>query len=58
MQSVVEVNLRKRATERLNTDKLRGIIQKIGPLIPSNRMKFWTELEGNDETVDFAANMR
>ena len=75
MQSRVEVNLQKRATESqcyrgrrlydlnkiprgLNTDKLLGIIRKIGPLIPSNRMKFCTELEENDEAEDFAANIR
>ena len=43
--------------ERCRVDTLRGKIQKNSPLIPSNRITFWTELEENDEAVDLAANI-
>ena len=36
----------------------RGIVEKIGPLIPHQRMKFWLECLENDDASDLAANVR
>ena len=49
---------KKCAPRGINTQKLRGIIKKIGPLIPTNRMKFWLDCAENDDAADLAANIR
>ena len=49
---------RKSAPRGINTHKLRGIVEKIGPLIPTNRMKFWLDCLENDDVADLAANIR
>ena len=48
---------RKKSERGINTQKLRGIIEKIGELIPKTRMKFWHECEENDDARDLAENI-
>ena len=42
----------------MNTEKLRSSIEKIGPLILPDMLKFWMELQENDEAEDLAQNIR
>ena len=49
---------RKITPRGINTQKLRDIVEKIGPLIPHPRMNFWSECLENDDVADLAANIR
>ena len=46
------------APRRINTEKLKGIVEKIGPLIPKNRMEFWLNCSENYDAADLASNIR
>ena len=42
----------------LNTQKLQDIVTKLGPIIPSEKMKFWTDIPIRDTSRDLAENIK
>ena len=58
MASLPRKGIEKDAPREINTEKLKGIVEKIGPLILKNRMKFWLDCSENDDAADLASNIR
>ena len=48
---------RKMECRGVQTEKVQSIIKTIGPLIPSDSLKFWHELQVRNESPDLAAKL-
>ena len=42
----------------LNTQKQQHVVTKLGPIIPSEKMKFWTDMPIRDTSSDLAENIK